>query len=184
MKSPAPDTILHHRTIGSVLILRTARNEQLARCMSALRQAWPGCEFTVATRESTAQDVAAMPDTARVIPMSDGPVRVAEFPWLRVLKHGIFDLVVVLYNEPTGAEYLHVDITAALIPAKHRLIHDVEGNFRKAGSPVARAGRASEIGRRLGYAFYSRSLDKTLLAPAARLAALLRKIPSKALDSK
>ena len=113
----------------------------------------------------------------KIITIPDGPLKLSKFPFIPVLREGRHDLLILLYNEPAGYEYLFVDIVGALLPARNKLIHDVDGGFRAFPDlPAEATGRLTHLSKKIHYALYTRTLDKSLLPLLVRAAELYRKL--------
>lgn len=122
--------------VRKILIIRSARMRQTGRAIRHLSYKYPKAEISILAQNKVMLNLAWNPKIKKIYLYKHPTFNIFHFDTnlLHHLRKEKFDLCLILYNNPRGKGYFHVNLIAYLISAKRYFIIDVENNFYEISS--------------------------------------------------
>ncbi|MDI6704255.1 MAG: glycosyltransferase [bacterium] len=108
--------------VKRILLIRSAPIGQTRTTIELLKSNFPEAKITLFVQPEVSKIFTK--DVSEIILYEDKPFKFYRFKGLNRIRRACFDLVVVLYNNPKGVGYLHVELLSFFVRAKYRIIYD------------------------------------------------------------
>ncbi|MEW5766349.1 MAG: glycosyltransferase [bacterium] len=115
--------------IKEILLIRSARMEQVNRVLHDLKMKSPQASITVLAQAQVENELRKDSQVEEIILYNERKFNIWNgLKYLSKIRKKRFDLAVILYNTPSGVGCLNVELFALLIRAKYRMVYELDGH--------------------------------------------------------